>query len=167
MKALVLNRKALRSNSKKGFTLVEVIVVLVILAILMAIAVPSLTGYIDKARQQGVVTQARTVQVALQTIGTDVISSGGEGATLAGETWAGDTKLSVDPFKFYSQLGTEGATPDIAAAVQALVGTSVGGTITAIDYTATGQLSNFTFNTGTWKVTYTLAGGYGTVTSGV
>ena len=34
---------------KKGFTLVEVIVVLVILAILAAILVPSMVGWIDKA----------------------------------------------------------------------------------------------------------------------
>ena len=37
------------SNQKEGFTLVELIVVLVILAVLSALLVPSLTGYIDKA----------------------------------------------------------------------------------------------------------------------
>ena len=36
-------------NKEKGFTLVELIVVLAILATLAAIMVPSLTGYIDKA----------------------------------------------------------------------------------------------------------------------
>ena len=36
-------------DSKKGFTLVELIVVLVILAILAALLIPALTGYIDKA----------------------------------------------------------------------------------------------------------------------
>ena len=39
------------SKNKRGFTLVELIVVLVILAVLAALLVPSLTGYIDKAKQ--------------------------------------------------------------------------------------------------------------------
>jgi prepilin-type N-terminal cleavage/methylation domain-containing protein len=68
MKAMILNRKALRTNSKKGFTLVEVIVVLVILAILMAIAVPSLTGYIDKARDDSKIAQASSARAAVQMI---------------------------------------------------------------------------------------------------
>jgi len=54
-------------NSKKGFTLVELIVVLVILAILLAILVPSLTKWIDKAKEKQVLVNARTVYLACQT----------------------------------------------------------------------------------------------------
>ena len=35
-------------KAKKGFTLVELIVVLVIIALLAALLIPALTGYIDK-----------------------------------------------------------------------------------------------------------------------
>lgn len=41
------------NKKNKGFTLVEVIVVLVILAVLAAVMVPSMTGWIDKAKNSG------------------------------------------------------------------------------------------------------------------
>lgn len=55
-----------RNNRKRGFTLVELIVVLVILAALAALLVPSLTGYIDKAKKKAVITEARDVWTASQ-----------------------------------------------------------------------------------------------------
>ena len=53
-------------KQKKGFTLVEVIVVLVILAILAALMVPSMTGWIDKAKEQKYIADARLVYTAAQ-----------------------------------------------------------------------------------------------------
>ena len=58
----------MKKNNNKGFTLVELIVVLVILAILAAILVPALLGYIDKARQKQVTTNAEAAYVASQAI---------------------------------------------------------------------------------------------------
>ena len=66
-----MNKLVALRKSKKGFTLVEIIVVLVILAILAAIAIPSLTGYIDKAKEKQILTEARTVYVAAQAVATD------------------------------------------------------------------------------------------------
>ena len=63
-------------NKKKGFTLVELIVVLAILAILAAMLVPALTGYIDKANEKKVVAQTRQAVVAAQTIASDQYALG-------------------------------------------------------------------------------------------
>lgn len=56
-----------KKNSKRGFTLVELIVVLVILAILAALLIPALTGYIDKAKKSQVVAETRMLTQAVQT----------------------------------------------------------------------------------------------------
>ena len=56
----------MKKNNNKGFTLVELIVVLVILAILAAILVPALLGYIDRAREKQVTTNAEAALVAAQ-----------------------------------------------------------------------------------------------------
>ena len=55
-----------KKNTKRGFTLVELIVILVILAILAALLIPALTGYIDKARKSQVVAETRMLPQAVQ-----------------------------------------------------------------------------------------------------
>ncbi|MBR0146017.1 MAG: type II secretion system protein [Eubacterium sp.] len=61
----------MKKRNDKGFTLVELIVVLVILAILAAILVPALLGYIDKAREKQVTTNAEAAYVAAQATATE------------------------------------------------------------------------------------------------
>lgn len=55
-------------KNKKGFTLVEIIVVLVIMGILLAIAVPSIMGYISKAQDQRYIAEARNGFLGANTI---------------------------------------------------------------------------------------------------
>ena len=73
--------KIRKLKDRKGFTLVELIVVLVILAILAALLIPALTGYIDKANKEKVISEAR---MAAQ---TEISEEYGNGKiTLSGST---------------------------------------------------------------------------------
>lgn len=60
--------KRLKENRKRGVTLVELIVVLVILAVLVAISIPALTGYIDKAKEKQIILETRQLVMASQTL---------------------------------------------------------------------------------------------------
>lgn len=72
------NRLEEAVSGKKGFTLVELIVVLVILAILAAILVPALLGWIDKAKEKGVILECRAVVQASQATATEIYGKKGD-----------------------------------------------------------------------------------------
>ena len=96
-------------KKNKGFTLVEVIVILVILAILAAILVPSLTTYIDKAKEKTVAAEARTALIAAQAWASEQYAVGysadgpydnsdlEEGGYGTSGEWSGSIEFDVDP----------------------------------------------------------------------
>jgi len=55
------------TNNKKGFTLVEVIVVAVIVLVLSAVAIPMYNGFVRQARQDAVENLAETAAAAANT----------------------------------------------------------------------------------------------------
>lgn len=111
-----MNKKKMEN---KGFTLVELIVVLVILAILAAILVPALLGYIDRAKEKQYVLNAKSALTATQ---AEFSSLYGEGSDVLGSdskfprsSTVAKTADTPKGSKFYVKIGgdaSKGAVPD-------------------------------------------------------
>lgn len=71
----LFNKSKMKSNRKfnikNGFTLVEVVITLSIVAIVASIGIPSLIGYIDSSREKIAVAECRSVVTAAQYLAND------------------------------------------------------------------------------------------------
>ena len=65
-------------GNKKGFTLIEIIIVLIIIAILAAIAVPALIRYVNEAKDKRYVSEIHDVYVAASYVAAQACAEGME-----------------------------------------------------------------------------------------
>ena len=86
-------------KDKKGFTLVEMIVVIVIIGILLAILVPGMFKYIQKAKDKQILVNARTAYLDIQMAAQEAY--GANGIT------GGDVKAAFDGKDVYTAGANE------------------------------------------------------------
>lgn len=65
------------NNIKGGFTLVEVVIVLAVVAIMASLLIPSLVGYIDSSKEKVAVAECRSVVTAAQYLANDEYDENG------------------------------------------------------------------------------------------
>lgn len=65
-----------KNINKNGFTLVEIIVVLVIIAVLAASAIPTMIGFVTDAKKKAEVANAREAYIACQAVMTEEYAMG-------------------------------------------------------------------------------------------
>lgn len=71
---MTLQQKMLAKQSKKGFTLVELVVVIAILGILAAIAIPAVIGIINSANESQAKSDAASVDTACKDYYAEVVA---------------------------------------------------------------------------------------------
>ena len=143
-------------KNNKGFTLVELIVVLVILAILAAILVPALLGWIDKAREKSVTTNAEAAYVATQGLITERYGSltnpkGGTGTSVA----ANAKTITFDDINTLADISDAGATIDytlVNPTFKASAPTKSMYKIATFTYTSTKAGKRAKWENGAWTV---------------
>jgi len=77
-----MNKLSTALRNKKGFTLMEVIVVLIILAVLAAALIPTFLGFVNRANSSTAIAEARLGMTAAQAVLTDAVGRGLSGTQL-------------------------------------------------------------------------------------
>lgn len=132
-------------KDKKGFTLIEMIVVIVIIGILLAILVPGMFKYIEKAKNKQIMVEARSVYMDIQTAAAEAY--GTHGVT------AGDVKKGFEDAAIKYSEDNKGVVTISVTGKSVSVDIPKGGEVTNLEMDLKGKITSMTYKVGGKKVT--------------
>lgn len=138
-----------KKKNRKGFSLVELIVVLVIMAILSAALIPSLIGYISKTKEQNVQGECQQAVTAAQTVASGLYASADSSYKFTDAAGTAHTITIASGKTIVETMAA--ATSDVKTLAE------VPGTISKITVNAQGLVTEVEYTNGGKKCTYTRA----------
>ncbi len=123
-------------RGQKGFTLIEILIVLALMAVLAAIVIPNVQGFLGRGKDDSYKVDKKTLQAAVDgyytknsayptTAGATGLPTGGNNsyvvtATLVTDKYLNDTPSSANTYNNASGTGTYGWYVDSSGRVQSL-----------------------------------------------
>ena len=144
----------MKKRNQKGFTIVELVIVIAVIAILAAVLIPNLSRLVEKANE------SKALQEAENAMKADLVEANADYKTIGDEYYVVSVKEGESVVGYFKD--NSGKTDKEAASGTADANTvyyaKYQGTVTVTDgeavsyqYIANGYTSTFTIATGAWK----------------